>query len=438
MVIQTWARLLSAMLAFRANASVRAVSVMAIYSGFGQFAILCSLPLLSRLYEPAAFGIHATFMAFVGVVTVPVCLCLEQRIISTGDEAAADEIYAGALMSVPVTSAIGAAILLIFIMFDFFGYSKLPLWSVPLLAVMVGLNGVFVACRCRVVRQKNFSSVARAGLSQNVTRAVAPILMFTVAPFWFGLTAGEFLGRFAGVYGLARRVWHRRLTTLVWGRPRAWWALVRREYVFTGVLMGTVVIDACASQLISPIVSATYGSRATGEYFLVSMISIGPSVLIGTAAADVIHAKGAEVFFRDPKALTALARKSALMLLGLGVAIFLPIYIVAPYLLPIFLGVKWPQIADTVRAFTPYGLMAFIASPCSRLLSSVNRPSIKVIADCVRLIGMPIVLYGSRAAGVPFIQAMWNLSWFLAAAYLLYFALTYTVVAKVARGGSGR
>jgi O-antigen/teichoic acid export membrane protein len=435
-VIRTLLQFRSALLAFRGKASVRAVSVMAVSSALGQLAIFCSLPLLSRLYEPAAFGIHATFMAFVGVVTVPVCLCLEQRIVSTADDVAADEIYAGALMSVPVTATIGAAILLVFIVFNFFGYSKLPLWCVPLLGLMVGQNGIYVACRSRVIRQRSFSTVAKAGLSQNVARAVAPLLTFFVAPFWFGLTAGEFLGRSAGVYGLARRVWHRRLTTHVWARPRAWWALVKREYVFTVVLMSTVVIDACAYQLISPIVSATYGSKATGEYFLVALISIGPSVLIGTAAADVIHAKGAEVFFRDPKALTALARKSALMLLGLGAAIFLPVYILAPYVLPPYLGAKWPDVADAVRAFTPYGLMAFIASPCSRLLSSVNRPSIKVISDCVRLVGMPIVLYGSRAAGVPFIQAMWNLSWFLAAAYLLYFVLTYTVVAFVARDGS--
>jgi O-antigen/teichoic acid export membrane protein len=411
---------------------------MAVSSGLGQLAILCSLPLLSRLYEPAAFGIHATFMAFVGVVTVPVCLCLEQRIVSTIDDAAADEIYAGALMSVPVTAIIGAGILLIFIAFDFFGYSKLPLWCVPLLALMVGQNGVFVACRSRVIRQRSFSIVAKAGLGQNVARAVAPLMTFIVAPFWFGLTAGEFLGRSAGVYGLARRVWRRRLATQVWGRPRAWWALVKREYVFTGVLMSTVVIDACASQMISPIISSTYGSKATGEYFLVALISIGPSVLIGAAAADVIHAKGSEVFFRDPKALTSLARRSALMLLGLGAAIFLPLYMVAPYLLPKVLGAKWADIGDAVRAFTPFALTAFIASPCSRLLSSVNRPSIKVVSDCVRLIGMPIVLYGSHAAGAPFIQAMWNLSWFLAAAYLLYFALTYAVVAMVARGSPDR
>lgn len=97
-----------ALAAFRGKGSVRAVSVMALYSGLGQIAVLCTVPLLSRLYEPVAFGVHATFMAFVGIVTVPVCLCLEQRIVSTPDDAAADEIYGAALMSVPITAAVGS------------------------------------------------------------------------------------------------------------------------------------------------------------------------------------------------------------------------------------------------------------------------------------------------------------------------------------------
>jgi O-antigen/teichoic acid export membrane protein len=422
-----------AVVAFRGNASVRAVTVMAVSSGLGQLAILCALPLLSRLYDPAAFGIHATFMAFVGIVTVPACLCLEYRIVSTSDDAAADEIYAGALMSVPITAGIGACILLICILFNFFGYAKLPLWSVALLAAMVAMNGVYVACRGRIIRQKDFASAARAGLGQNVARAVAPVLTWLIAPFWFGLSAGEFIGRSVGVYGLARKVWSRRLNTKSWRSVRGWWHLVRREYVFTGVLMGTVILDACASQLISPIMSATYGANATGEYFLVALICVAPSALIGAAAADVIHARGSEIYFNDPKALPVLVKKSAVMLLGIGGAVFLPVYVLAPYVLPRLLGAKWPDIAEAVRAFTPYALTAFVASPCSRLLSSVNRPSIKVIPDCVRLIGMPIVLYGSHASGASFMQAMWNLSWFLAGAYLLYFLLTYMVVRWSAR-----
>lgn len=411
--------------AFRGKASVRAVGVMAMSSGLGQLAIFCTLPLLTRLYEPAAFGLHAMFMAFVGIASVGACLCLDHRIVSTADDATADEVFTVALMCVPITALISAVVLAALIAFDLFGYHKLPIWCVPLMGLMIGLNGVFSACRSRVVRQQDFALVAKTGLTQNIGRSIAPVIMFAVAPFWFGLTGGELAARTLGVRSLTRRVWHRRSSELGWRRPSAWWAIVKREYRFTGVLMGTVLVDACASQMITPLLVGTYGAQVAGVYFLAFMLIVGPSVLVGIAAADVIHAKGAEIFHRDPAALPAFARQAALLLLALSLAIFAPLYLLAPYVLPPIFGAKWSQVAQAVQALTPFAVVGFIASPYSRLLVSLNKPMIKVVPDTVRLVGVPLTIFLSHASGATFIQALWNLSWFLAAAYGLYFAITY-------------
>jgi O-antigen/teichoic acid export membrane protein len=431
-VIAALLRLPDAMLAFRRQAAVRAVGVMAASSALGQLAIFCTLPLLTRLYDPAAFGLHALFMAAVGAASVTVCLCLEHRTVSTADDAEADNMFAAALMSVPVVALLSAAVLAALIGFNCFGYHRLPFWSVPLMAAMIGLNGVFSACRSRIVRQQDYTLIARTSLTQNIARALAPLLLFALFPFWFGLSAGELAGRSVGVRSLTQRVWQRCQGAAIWLHPREWWRMVRTEYRFTAVLTATVLVDALASQMISPLLASTYGAQAAGEYFVVAMIVVGPSALIGSAAADVIHAKGAELFHGAPTALPAFARKSALVLLGLGLAIFAPVYIVAPYVLPPFLGAKWPHVVDAVRALTPFAVVAFVASPCSRLLASINRPTIKVVSDVVRLTGVPSTLYWSHSAGADFVQAMWNLSWFLAAAYLLYFLLTYLTVSVVA------
>ena len=416
----------------RRRASVRAVGVMAASSALGQLAVFCTLPLLTRLYEPAAFGLHALFMAFVGVASVGVCMCLDHRIVSTADDAEADNVFAAALMCIPLTASVAVVGLGLLIGFGLFGYQALPWWCVPVMALMILLNGVFSACRSRVVRQQDYALIAGTSLAQNIGRAVAPLLLFPLLPFWFGLTGGELAGRSVGVGKLARRVWQRRLGTAVWRHALPWWALVRKEYNYSALLLGTVLVDACASQMISPLFAATYGAQAAGEYFLVAMILVAPSVLIGAGAADVIHAKGAEIFNRAPRELPAFTRKAALALLALGLAIFIPVFLLAPWIMPLVFGAKWPHIAEAVRALTPFALVGFVASPCSRLLASVNRMKVKVVSDIFRLVGVPLTLFSSHAAGANFPQAMWNLSWFLAAAYLLYFALTYlTVVSSV-------
>lgn len=417
----------------RRRASVRAVGVMASSSALGQLAVFGTLPLVTRLYDPATFGPHALFMSFVGIATVGVCLCLDHRIVSTVDDTEADEVFAAALMTVPLAALTSALTLSVLVGWNLFGYGALPWWSVPLMAAMTMLNGVFSACRSRVLRQQDFWLIARTGLTQNIGRALAPLALYPLAPFWLGLTGGELAGRSMGVWSLTRRVWQRRLGSAIWGDVSAWGIVVRREYRYTGVLFGTVLVDALASQMISPLFAATYGAQAAGEYFLVSMLLVAPSVLIGAGASDVIHTRGAEIYNRAPAELPAFARQAALALSALGLAIFVPVYFGAPHVLPLVFGQKWPHVDECVRALVPFAIVGFVASPCSRLLPAMNSMNVKVVSDAVRLIGVPVTICISHAHGADYVQAMRNLGTFLAAAYIIYFALTYSAVVRSAQ-----
>ncbi len=417
----------------RRRASVRAVGVMALSSALGQLAVFATLPILTRLYDPVAFGRHALFMAFVGVASVGVCLCLDHRIVSTVDDEDADNIFAAAVMSVGVTLPLSCLALALLIGSGAFGYAALPFWAVAVMAAMIGLNGISAACRSRVIRQQDYALVARTGLLQNVGRALAPLALFPLAPFWLGVTGGEVAARTLGVRSLTKRVWHRRLDTAAWRQPKIWWSVVRKEYRFTAVLMGTVLVDALASQMISPLLATHYGAHAAGEYFLAAMIIVGPSSLIGAAAADVIHARGADVFRQTPAALPTFMRDAATALLALALVIFIPVYLLAPLVLPLMFGAQWPDVSEVVRNLIPFAVVGFVASPCARLLASINRPTIKVVSDIFRLAGVPLTVHFSAAAGQTFVEAVRNLSWFLVVAYSLYFCLTYFKVSAVVR-----
>jgi O-antigen/teichoic acid export membrane protein len=108
--------------------------------------------------------------------------------------------------------------------------------------------------------------------------------------------------------------------------------------------------------------------------------------------------------------------------------IYLPVFALAPLVLPRVLGPDWPLAAPIAQAMTPFMIVAFVASPCSRLLTAVNKPQLKVWSDMLRLVGTPLLIHGCSTRGVPFPDTMWYLSWFLAVAYLLYFGMTYFAV----------
>lgn len=404
--------------------ALRAIGLMSAATGAGQLTILVMLPLLTRLYSPAEFGTYALFSAFVGVASVGACLCLDLAIVQSRSEKEADELCEACLLSIPLTVIFSGLLLAALIAAGAFGYARLPWWGIPLAMVLVALNGVYMASRYRQLREQRYHLLARATLMQSAGRAVAPLAWFLVFPNWAGLALGELIGRLLGVRGLISSLGLFASGHGAAARISQWWTVVRRENKYTTLLLGTVLIDACASLLISPLLSGYYGAEAAGEYFLVASLLVAPSALIGTAAADVLHARGARMLTESPGQLSAYLARAAALLLVAGCAIYGSVYVLAPYIFPKLFGTKWIYIVQIAQAMTPFMIIAFAASPCSRMLLVLRRTELKVVADLVRLIGTPLVLWVAYRMELQIMPAIWLLMWFLTFAYALYLALT--------------
>ena len=408
--------------------AIRAIGVMASAAGVGQLFILATLPVVTRLYDPFAFGLYALIAAFVGVASVGACLSLDLAIIQSSTPLAADKLCAAALFSTPITALCSAVILIFLIEMGLFGYGGLPWWSVPLVAMMVGFNGLYLASRYRHLREQRYRLVARATLAQGAGRAFAPLLWFLVLPNWAGLTLGEWTGRALGVRGLLLPLVKQFKAESPSFTFSNWWAVVKREKRYTLILLATVLVDATASLLIAPLLAGAYGAHVAGEYFLVVSVLVAPSALVGTATADFIHTRGAALLRGDPGQLPFFLRRVATLLFLVGCGIYLPVYFLAPHVLPILFGPRWVLNVHIAQAMTPFMIVAFVASPCSRLLIVLNRTGLKVLSDVVRLIGTPAVIWLATLLELPFTSAIWLLTCFLAVAYSFYMALTFLAV----------
>lgn len=408
--------------------AIRAVGVMASATGAGQLLIFATLPVVTRLYDPVAFGLYALIAAFVGVASVGACLCLDLAIIQCDTPQSADELCAAAVLSTPVTALISAVALAVLIDAGLFGYGALAWWTVPLVATMIGLNGLYLASRYRHLREQRYLLVARATLAQGAGRAFAPLVWFFLLSSWAGLMLGELTGRALGVKGMLLPLLRQLKENAAWVGIRQWWSIVKRERRYTVVLLATVLVDACASLLIAPLLAGAYGPGVAGEYFLVASVLVAPSALIGTAAADVLHTRGAALLRSNPERLPYFLQRAVGLLLLAGCGIYLPVYFLAPYVLPVLFGPKWVLNVPIAQAMTPFMIVAFAASPCSRLLVVLNRTGLKVLSDVIRFVGTPLVIVAATMLHLPFTSAIWLLTWFLAAAYAIYLALTFLAV----------
>ncbi len=403
---------------------MHAVSTMAGANALGQLLVFASLPLLARWYDKSAFGKHALITSFAGVGTVGACLCLDLAIVSGSDDEDADDLFAAAIMSSVLATVVATVSFTLLVGMGWFGYGQLPWWSVAIAPTMVGLNGLYGAARYRTLRDQRYSGLARATLAQNSGRAIAPIAWHLALSGWAGLSLGELTGRALGVRGLLIPLLPRLRGAAVWGNVRRWWALVRRERRYTAALSSLVLIDSTASLLIAPLLAGAYGADAAGEYFLVATVLFAPAALIGSAIADVMHVRAARLHLDAPGELPRLLHRFAMILFVAACAIYLPVAFLAPWAFPLFLGDRWAHAGQLPQALAPFMIVSFVASPASRLMAAVNRPYLKVWSDALRLIGTPVLISACARAHVPFLTAMWYLSWFLAACYLFYFLLT--------------
>lgn len=420
---------------FAASAGLRGIGKMSVASAIGQIAIMSTLPIATRLYAPAEYGAYSLLASFTGIATVAACLCLDLAIVQGRDSEAADELFAAALRSVPLTSLVCAIVLTGLIRGRLFGFGALSFASVPIACAMIALNGIYLASRYRQLKDHRFGLIASASLSQNLGRAIAPILWNPVSNGWIGLALGELTGRSLGTRRLLMPLLNRGLKNAAFSSWARWWKVVRREWRYTGILLASVLIDSSSSLIVAPMLAGAYGARAAGEYFLITTLLNAPLALIGTAFADVIHARSAALAISAPGELPGFVRRSAGALLLLGIVIYLPVYGLAPIVLPVIFGSKWTLIVPIARALTPFMIMALVASPCSRVLLAVRRTDVKMTADVVRMLVAPTTIILASHAHLPFVSAIGYFGIAMTGAYALYFVAEYVSAVLVSRSG---
>jgi O-antigen/teichoic acid export membrane protein len=421
----------------RESAGLRNIGKMTLASALGQIMIMGTMPIMTRLYSPEEFGIFSLLASFTGIATVAACLCLDLAVVQGRDDAEADELFAAALRSVGLTAIVSAGVMAILVSRNLFGFGILSIRGVPIVAAIVALNGVYLASRYRQLRDHRFGLIASAIVFQNFGRAVAPMGWYFVTHGWTGLALGEITGRLLGTRRLLLPLVRSAFRSPAFRSTRHWWSVVKREWRYTGVLLGSVLIDSSSSFVLAPIIAAVYGASAAGEYYLITTFLNAPLALIGAGFADVIHARSASLTLHDPKALPGFVRRAAGVLFVAGVAVYVPVFFLGPLVLPLVFGRQWALIVPIARSLIPFMIAAMVASPCSRVLVAVRETGIKMAADVLRLVVAPLTLFVAAHSKLSFGEAIHWLGIVLALAYGIYFATEYALAIRVARR-SGR
>ena len=414
----------------RPDGFVRAVGVLATGTIVGQLITLAASPILSRLFDPASFGVLAVYTAVLGVATTIGSLRLEQAIGLPRSQQVAFNVMVLAVMTSVVTATVVGALAFV-----------APGWLFPatdvdvpalvslLLPLGVLFGSIYQAMSIWALRTRAFQPVAITRVSQAITAAVAQIGAGILGLGAVGLTAGHALGQSVGAGTLiARTLRGRRLRR---PRRRDLWLALKRYKRFPLLATPAALLNSVSLQVPVILLASAFGSGATGQYYLSLRITMAPLDVLGRSVGQVFYADAIKLGRSQPRALRRLVIATSIKSVLIGIIPTSVIAIFSPYIFPILFGADWHDAGLFSRATAVMLLANFAVSPVSQIFLLVEKQMFSVIVNLVKLITaltsvlIPIAL-GATAVGV-----VWVFSWAMAGYYIAVLVTALTMLGRM-------
>ncbi len=330
-------------------------------------AIVLSAPILSRIYEPRAFGALAVYSSIVTMLCSFTSLRYESAIPLPEEHGRAANVLALAFLVLIALSGL-LSVFLIGFRAEISGWLRTPelapyFWLIPL--GLVG-NGAFQILGYWALRKERFPLMARTRITQGVGTVVVQLIWGAVSPGLAGLIAGDLSGRVGGVARLGHFAW------ADLPRQAITWAEIRSVAIryrdFPLLNSAAAALTAVSTQIPPVLLSHFFEPAIAGYYALTSRAMAVPAALVGQAVGQAFFARAA-LIRNDKAALRQLTETTALLLLAGGVPVFGAVLLDGQGLFGTVFGQQWRQSGVYAQWLAPWFLLWLIANPLSNLLT---------------------------------------------------------------------
>lgn len=356
------------------NRFARSVSILAGGTAGAQLIVILISPVLTRLYSPEDFGLLAVYAAILGILSVIASLRYELAIpVPEKQEEAANIVFLSILL-VCFTTFLLSIVLWLFgaQIIDLLNAPNMNdyLWLVPLGFLLVGIYRVL---QYWAIRQKAFSDIAKAKLSQSLSMVIIQVGAHSFAPV--ALLVGRLAGQSVALVRLVKIV--------IKEDDRASFRAVKKESM-TNVakryknfpLIGTWSgLTSSAGMNVPPLIIAAFlGASSAGLYSLAHRVLSQPMAIIGKAVSDVFYQRAAEASREGRIGEVLESVYSTLVKLAVAPAII--IFLIIPDAFLIVFGDGWLEAGEVARWMTPWLYFQFVVSSCTGIYPIIDRHDI--------------------------------------------------------------
>ncbi len=397
----------------------RSVGVLASGTAIGQFLVVLSSPILTRIYTPADLGALAVYASVLGLFSVVSSLRYEQSIALPEDSSEASSTVVLSLAMLVGTSTL--LLLSVWLVVP-----KLPLpapWEVarPLLWLLpfsVFAVGLYQTLSVWAIRTKEFGILAGTAWRQGLAGAVTQILLGMFGLGATGLIVGQVIGQSSGVVSLSRLIGRSHGFLAAEVDRRSIFAAAKRYKRFPLYSTWSGLLLVAGTSVPVALIAILFGPVSTGFYSLGLRALQTPLRTLGNAVSQVFLAESPRAA-RDGSlvslVLPALSRLSA---------IASPIAVIlassgAP-LAQFAFGLGWREAGIFIQWLTPWVFLTMVTSPLAPLFTTLERQDVGLYFNAASLlIRTAALLLGSYLGGAATAIALFSVSSFAVQWWLL-------------------
>lgn len=339
-----------------------------------QFIQLLAVPILSRIYNPADFGVYALFTALSGLLAVLATGRYEIAIFIPTDNEEALHI---ALLSIIVSilSSILVMLLLLIVrkplvtIFEIPYLSNLFIGASVLLMAMIGIHQSFV---CWLGRKKEYKLISINLILRVILCNLAAILLSMQVIIPCGLIIGNVIGQFIATASLCL-VSKNDILKHISGFDIQKIRYISHKYKYFAFF--SVPSEFARSLILAIptwIIGALFGHDILGNYSQVQRVLYAPLSTAGYAVADVYRQQAAadwNVYGNCSKIYIELFK----LVLVIFTPIYLLIWLFAPEIIPLILGKQWGLAGAFSRILVPLAFLSFLAAIFGRTTTIANK-----------------------------------------------------------------
>lgn len=369
----------------------RRIAVLASGTVIGQGLVLLVSPILTRLYDPDAFGVLGVFIALVSIAGVVVGLRYPLAVPLPEDDSDASDVLLLSLLAVGLVSLFFAAatwLLQGWLRYTF-GLEPISslLWILPL---VIAVSGTYDALNYWAVRVKGFKDIARTRVSQGVATAVGQVALGAIGFGPSGLVVGQAMGRATGLITLARlaaRGVRPNKSPSIWGNLRASAMRYRRFPLFS---TWSALANTLSTQLPLMLLSYFFGVGVAGLYTLSTRVLQTPISIVGTAVSQVFLSDAAGAAREGTLGQAATGALQGLARLGLPLGMMA--LLAAPAGFALLFGEEWRMAGTFTQLLVPWLILVFLTSPLSVIPSVVERQGGELVFNLALLVARVMAL----------------------------------------------